>query len=347
MTLAALANACGVSSRAVRSWEKGETAPTERHTQEVAAVLGFPVKFFAGDPPDEIAVGTASFRALTKMTARQRDRALNAGRLAFMLDDWITERFERPSPNVPDLADTEPEIAAETVRAQWGLGVLAAANMVHLLEANGVRVYSLREETNDVDAFSLWRDTTPFVFLNTRKSAERSRFDAAHELGHLALHRGHREPHGREREREADAFAAAFLMPATSVRAVAPSAPMLEDIVKVRSVWRVSVAALVHRMSALGLLTEWRARHLWVEIGRRGYRREEPRPTAPFESSLVLTKVAEALREDGMRWSDVAADLAITADDLSDLVFGLVTVPIGGGGESGGSARAELRLVPD
>jgi Zn-dependent peptidase ImmA (M78 family) len=39
-----------------------------------------------------------------------------------------------------------------------------------------------------VNAYALWKDEKPFVFLNTFKSTESSRFDAAHELGHLVLH---------------------------------------------------------------------------------------------------------------------------------------------------------------
>ena len=33
-----------------------------------------------------------------------------------------------------------------------------------------------------MDAYSFWRRGVPYVFLNTMKSAERSRMDAAHEL---------------------------------------------------------------------------------------------------------------------------------------------------------------------
>ncbi|MEK2654790.1 ImmA/IrrE family metallo-endopeptidase [Pseudomonas aeruginosa] len=55
----------------------------------------------------------------------------------------------------------------------------------------------MAEETSQVNAFSCWRrGVTPFVFLNTQKSAEASRFDAAHELGHLVLHR-HGENKGK------------------------------------------------------------------------------------------------------------------------------------------------------
>jgi Zn-dependent peptidase ImmA (M78 family) len=75
-----------------------------------------------------------------------------------------------------------------------------------MFSAGGIRIFSLAIDAREVDAFSLWKAATPFVFLNGNKSSEHSRYDAAHELGHLVLHH-HGTPQGRDAEREADAFA--------------------------------------------------------------------------------------------------------------------------------------------
>ena len=45
--------------------------------------------------------------------------------------------------------------------------------MIHLLESKGVRIASLNHTCGDIDAFCLYRDAIPYVFLNTGKSAER------------------------------------------------------------------------------------------------------------------------------------------------------------------------------
>jgi hypothetical protein len=82
-----------------------------------------------------------------------------------------------------------PDTAALYLRQNWGLGERPIPNMLKLLEAKGVRVFSLAENTKAVDAFSVWRNGLPYVFLNIAKSAERSRFDASHELGHLVMHK--------------------------------------------------------------------------------------------------------------------------------------------------------------
>ncbi len=60
-------------------------------------------------------------------------------------------------------------------------------------------MFSLAPDCLDADAFSTTYSGTPYVFLSTRKTGERGRFDAAHELGHLVLHSEHRIPGGRNR----------------------------------------------------------------------------------------------------------------------------------------------------
>src|SRR5262249_3228127 len=156
-------------------------------------------------------------------------------------------------------------------------------------ESKGVRVFSLAMNAVEVDAFSFWRGGTPYVFLNTRKSPEHSRFDAAHELGHLVLHK-HGAPAGPGAERQANEFAAAFLMPREDILARAPRLATVDHLVKLKKVWSVSVAALAYRLHALGIISDWHHRSLFIEISKRGYRKQEPNPVAR-ETSQVFQKV--------------------------------------------------------
>jgi Zn-dependent peptidase ImmA (M78 family) len=305
------------------------------------------VSFFFGDDLDELSPDSASFRALSKMTAGQRDMALGAGAIALLLNTWIEERFELPKANLPDLSrELHPEAAAESLRRSWGLGELPIKNMVHLLESKGIRVFSLSLDAAEVDAFSMWHGSKPFIFLNTMKSAEHSRFDAAHELGHLVLHR-HGEPQGQEAEREAHAFAAAFLMPRASVLTQAPRLATVDHLIKLKKYWTVSVAALAYRLHTAGVLTDWHYRTLCIEIASRGYRREEP-AEAPRETSQVLAKVFAALRDESVAKRDIAAQLNITPEEIEQLVFGLTLTALSrtpGPHSVGGRKRGQLRVV--
>jgi Zn-dependent peptidase ImmA (M78 family) len=238
-------------------------------------------------------------------------------------------------------------MAAEFTRAKWGLGENSPApNMVHLLEAKGVRVFSLTPEYSDVDAFSFWHDGKPFVIINTLKSGERGRFDAAHELGHLVLH-GHNgcSAWTKESEREANQFASAFLMPGSGVRRRVPRNPTTDQVLREKQYWRVAALALTYRLNDVGLLTEWNYRQCLIELGRLGYRLGEP-GGIPRERSQVLEKVFRSLREQGLSARSIADELQIDVEEFNMLVFGLVMTSFDGGGDNRPrSERPELRVV--
>lgn len=351
LTQATLAQAVGVSARMMTYYERGEKVPGLGKRAALARELQVPVDFFSGPDLDEPPVGGSSFRALSNLTARERDQALGAGAFALALSRWIEARFALPDPDVPRYRGVDPETAARGVRSAWGLGERPIRNMVHLLEAHGVRVFSLAEDCLAMDAYSFRLGEMPYVFLNTMKSAERSRMDAAHELGHLVLHwRG--EARSPASEREADLFGSAFLMPRDSVIAEAPRGASLDQIIQAKRRWNVAVTNLTRRMHVLGLLTDWQYRSLFIEISRLGYRIAEPNGIQG-ETSQVLGKVFKALRDEGVTLSHVARELAIYPEDLSKSIFGLVLTPLAGMGGAESSAsqnrptqdRAQLRLL--
>jgi Zn-dependent peptidase ImmA (M78 family) len=219
--------------------------------------------------------------------------------------------------------------------------------MVHLLESKGVRVYSLAMDAKEVDAFSFWRNDTPFVFLNTRKSAERSRFDAAHELGHLVMHR-HAAPRGLDAETQANSFASAFLMPEKSIRVHSTRLATVAQLIQLKKVWSVSVMALAYRLHSLKIISDWHYHTLCKQMSARGFRTVEPEG-ARRETSQVLAKVFAALRDEGRSKDDIAKDLDLMPQELEELVFGLTltTVSVTPLGEAGGrSISTQIPLSP-
>ena len=246
LTMTALAAAIEMSPRSVSAYEDGLQPPPEV-LDRIARTLGFPVAFFSGADLDTPLTNSVSFRALSKMSAIERDRALSQGSLALELNTWIEHRFDLPPSQLPDLSqETDSEAAAASLRQQWRLGEGPVKNMIHLLESKGVRVYSLAVDSLNVDAYSYWHDEMPMIFLNTGKSAERSRFDAAHELAHLVLHRHARKENTRLAEDDANRFASSFLMPRAGTIARAPRFVTVQNLIARKKFWIVSVAALNH-----------------------------------------------------------------------------------------------------
>jgi Zn-dependent peptidase ImmA (M78 family)/DNA-binding XRE family transcriptional regulator len=346
-TLTRLAAETGLSTKSLSNFENGHATPSPETLALLASSLRVAPSFLLADDLDEIPVGAVSFRALSKMPARQRDSALSSGRIALLINDWIEARFDLPPADIPSLTNHKPENAAEIVRARWGLGERPIGNMLHLLEAHGVRIYSLTGENKALDAFSLhWRGC-PFVFLSTEKSGERGRFDLAHELGHLVLHGEHLEPDRPEAEAEANRFAAAFLMPRASVLAQRLYNADTNQILNAKSIWHVAAMALTHRLHELNLLTDWGYRTACVNLSRMGYRSNEP-GGIHRETSQLLAKVFRSLRADHDGLNSIATAVGIPLDELHDHVFGLTLTAVASAQTtSTAPARPDLRLLSE
>ena len=344
LTMKDLAEACGVTTRAVSAWEKGDAEPRPTMLSKLAEVLAFPASFFDLASPPELMAEHVSFRALTAITARERDQALAAGSLAFELSTWLSERFHGPKIDVPSCESESAEAAADAVRRSWSLGDRPVGNVIHLLESRGVRVFSLVEGTRRLDAFATWHDHAPFTFLNTTKSAERGRFDLAHELGHLAMHKGVETIRNRNFESDADRFGGAFLMPASGIYARTPRRATLDFVMTEKHHWGVPAMAYVYRLHELGLLSDWHYRSYCIELTKLGYRLDEPDGGAN-ESSLLLAKIFELLRDQQINRSHVAQALNFTEREVDQLVFGLMLGGVDGSAETSAPVRGHLRAL--
>ena len=324
LTKIGFAKALGVDRKTLQRFEAGTHDLNPQCIDKLVEISDYPKEFFEKDEfqyPDARAV---SFRSLRSLTAMSRNAALAAGALAFELDDLINDRFELPKHSLPRLNNHMPADAAQALRAYWGIGERPIGNMINMLESHGVRVFSLSEETRHLDAYSFWRNDRPYVFLNTIKTPEHSRFDAAHELGHLIMHQ-HGGPSHRSAEDEAYTFASAFLMPPADLRAHLPVVRGLKDLLEGKQRWRVSAAALAYTLHKQGVISDWHYRGYCIELNKYG-RANEPYGIEP-EISQVWQKILTDLWRQGKTISHIASDLKIPERELSNLLFGIAAAP--------------------
>jgi len=342
LTAKALAEKAGLAVDTISRLENGSNPPDEGTVAKLVRVLNFPEPFFFDQDPEDIDTGAVSFRGFSKMSARERDAAISAGSLGLQLGAWVDQRFSLPRPNLLDLSyETDPEAAAHSMRQFWGIGEKPIGNLMGLLETNGVRLFSLSENTASVNAFSFWRDDKPYVFLNNFKTAESSIFDAAHELGHLVMHKHGDPKETRSAEREANGFASAFLMPANDVSARVPRRVTIDVLLKAKMRWRVSAMAMAYRLNTLGLLSEWQYKSLCIELGKRGYRSSEP-VGIERETSAIWRKVLGQLWSEKTTKNDIAADLHLPLDELEGLIWNLAGVDQRPHGVEGGLRSVKI-----
>jgi Zn-dependent peptidase ImmA (M78 family)/DNA-binding XRE family transcriptional regulator len=343
LTQVALSEAVGVSVRSIKGYESGDLVPSPETLRAMSRALGYAESFLCGSPIDALPLDAASFRALSKASAKIRNKAVASGTFATsLLYPFLSERFDLPELNLPDLREETPAAAAETLRHHWGLGQRPIPHMIGLLESRGVRVFSLSEDCDAIDAFSIWRDGTPFVFLNTRKTAERSIFDAAHELGHLVLHK-HGVPQGHDAENEADHFASRFLLPEAAIRSQAPKLPTVAAVAAMKQRWRASTAAIARRLHDLELMTDYQYTQFNKHLSQRG-RHQEPSPLAR-ETSIVLKKALGALADEGLDLKAISSALHLPLAEVRALTFGLQSLDGGRRVVDIDRKRPELKLL--
>ena len=309
-----LASVTGVSVSALTSYEKGSSNPDVRDIEVLAAELGVHPEFFYLHDMEEVPESVVSFRRASKTSKRQQCAARGAAQMAVELFGVIESAFKLPDLQVPEIDDATPEQAAEEVRAQWHLADRPIADMMSLLESKGVRILSLDHRCKDVDAFCFSRDGVSYIFVSTVKTAERQRFDLAHELGHLVLHAGvpADSANSKERERQADSFASAFLMPASRIYTQSMNGAPVERILKAKKYWQVSAMAMARRLHDLKLLSDWQYRSVVIELSQRGYRSAEP-DGIQREQSQLLRKVL-FMMDEHTTTADTAAALHLTTD---------------------------------
>ncbi len=321
-TLVETARRLEVSPGLVSMWESGARS-ADAHLERLSRAFERSTAYFAGPELDDVRSEAVSFRSRKSLTARVREQTLARTRFATgAIDPFLRERVRLPQPNVPDLSGEAPETAAARVRAGWGMGDAPIAQVVHLLEARGVQTYWLNVDSESVDAVSLRREGTPFVFLNLKKeSGERGRFDACHELGHLVLHGGRRsdELDDSRLEQEADRFASAFLMPEAVLARHGVSSHRIEALLPLKRLFGVSLKAVARRQRDLGILSQTQYVNLQKELSRRGQTKSEPQQIVREHSSLH-PQIARRLEADGFTPEDFCRAVALDERDVAELM---------------------------
>lgn len=326
-----LAEAVGISPAAITQFERGAARPTAPILAALALRVGTSEDFFRhGRPVPTLPAGAAHFRSLRSTPALSRDQAVAFAELAMDVIDALEQYIDLPTMDIPALIPpdhpTRADLAALANQVREALDVPAGpvAHVVRLLESHGAVVLRLpetlagRELDLRVDAFSTSATARPLVLLSPLKDDKaRSRFDAAHELGHLVLHHD-AEPGNRILEAQAQTFAAEFLMPAEQIIDDLPRRVDWERLHAAKRRWGTSLRALVYRARALNVMSEASYRQANITLASQG--NPEPGPLGPPESPTLLGSAAELLEQTGTTLEHIAQAARLPDQQLRDVI---------------------------
>lgn len=290
-----LASRAGMTPAALSQFESGTSRAAQATLERLSNELGVPSAFF-DLAIEEVPEGF--FRSTRRTPVVDRRRARAVAQIAHDVATLGEDEVNSAQTSVPKYLLGSPqtvqmdiERAASLVREEWGTPPGPIANVVDLLEANGVVVIRMPLDSADIDAFSLAFTDRPVIVLASDKADKaRSRFDVSHELGHLVLH-GADIWGTSEVEKQAHHFASAFLMPRDQIYEELPDRVDWPKLFDLKRLWQVSLAALLMRARTLDRISEAAYLTAVKTASARGWRRVEPVPLGPPEQPHVLARV--------------------------------------------------------
>jgi Zn-dependent peptidase ImmA (M78 family)/transcriptional regulator with XRE-family HTH domain len=286
-----LAQALNVSQGELSKIESGLRLPSHELLEKLSTVLNYPQKFF---------LLTETIKGPTSNCAYYRKRQSTPlyiiRRVLAVANVWrirvqrllVAGMAEIDTPlkflklELEDYRGGPAQIAS-VVRLLWSLPPGPVQNVIGSIEDAGGIVVKFDFGTRKIDALSQWfQDYPPIFFVNSSIPTDRMRYSLAHELGHTVMHQMPTD----DVEREADAFAAEFLMPVSQI------APHLQELslpklAALKPYWRVSMNAMLKRACDLESISPRQRSYLWTQMGMSGYRSHEPITIPPEKPGLL------------------------------------------------------------
>ncbi|MQT14607.1 helix-turn-helix domain-containing protein [Segnochrobactrum spirostomi] len=320
------------SDGTVSKWESGDQAPEPSVIHTLSTVLEVDSGWFF--KPADRASGASFFRSLKSALGRMRDKA--EAKLDFIesIFDAISMYIDLPDVDIPDiiggrdfrtLRGSDVEHCARLLREHWSLNEEPIDDLLLVIENAGVIVGHDELGSEKLDGVSRWSNGRPYMLLARDKNVGvRRRFDAAHELGHIVLHK-HVTPdelyaHFNLIEEQAMLFAGAFLLPDASfgddVRSLS-----LDALLGIKLKWKVSVAAMIKRLSAMERVSADYERKLWQYYSYRRWRGFEPLDDVieVEQPHNLAASINIALSEGGISRSELFRNINLRPKDISNL----------------------------
>lgn len=334
-TLQELGDAVFVTRQSIHQYESDVRAPANDVRNALAEFLQVSSDFFGMPLSGDVKPEQCHFRKRQTTPAGVKERVQAYSTILEQLVTELHEHLDMPengfnlidNNKIVELTPPLIEKIAEGARIRWGLTPDAPIdNMVNVVENQGAIVTCFDGVSEKVDALSVNRKF-PIIIRNTAKeSACRMRFDLAHECGHLIMHDGI-ETGCKKTEREADAFASAFLFPRKSFAREFPACLSIGGMIDWKKVyalkarWKVSAKAIIYRAHFLGFINaqQYRSANVWFSQTRQT-KKEKLDDQIPLEEPHVLEESLTVLKEHlGISFDMLAEKIKIRPGLLADI----------------------------
>ncbi len=249
-----------VSKNAISKYERGLMMPDSKVLIALSKALAVKTDYFFREY--SVSIGNVEFRKKSRLRVKLQNsiREQVADKVSRYLEIEqflnIESEFSNPIKNIAVNSLSDIEIAVNQLLNTWNIGINAIPSVIDLLEDNEIKVVELQTD-GDFEGFSGWADKKyPVIAINANYCAERKRFTALHELGHLLLSIDHRIS-DKEKEKMCHRFAGAMLIPeVTFRRELGPyrSYIPIPELINIKESYGISIQAIMARARDLKVI---------------------------------------------------------------------------------------------
>lgn len=271
-----VASKLGIARTTLVSIERGERQVRPQELLEFTRIYDISSNYLLR--PSAIHLDLVAKFRRTKVGPRRNESADNAVRslhrlatatveLERMLGKEMRAYYPPVQPIIIGDIQQQAEDAALALRHRHGLGLSPISDIVSLLELElGFRIFIRPINSSISGVYAFDPQIGACILLNAKHPPDRRAMTCAHEIGHFVSSRDTvdvyiEDTHSDSREeRFANAFAAAFLMPATAIRQKVRELSnssgkfSLRHLILLAHALHVSVEAMCRRLESLGLL---------------------------------------------------------------------------------------------
>ena len=271
-----------ITKQSLSRYEAGIMRPKSDVLATLASALEISTAYFEGT---NMALNVPMLRSSSNTSLSEEELVEIEALLSFKAEQYLrVERligmqahFVNPLEGV-SVSNLEEAIeAADLLREKWHCGDGPIPSVLRLMERKGIKVLNA-SLPNQVIGLSTWADKIhPLVLIDMQSektNCERLRFTACHELGHLLL----TFPDGVNVEQLCNQFASFFLFPRHTfmeeIGRESRESLALEELIDLRELYGVSIAAQVHEAWDLRLISRQHYDWWYEELIKKNLKEE-------------------------------------------------------------------------